>query len=117
MKRIVWCVAVMMLLVCVGAWALAEEEVYSYLDYDYVLLEDSSAKIVKYNDDSLYRNGIDEEVDGYPVTAIASFAFRGWRKSPAWPSRTASPRLRAIRFHGVGTCKPSKCPPTIRRWR
>ena len=27
MKRIVWCVAVMMLLVCVGAWALAEEGV------------------------------------------------------------------------------------------
>ena len=46
MKRIVWCVAVMMLLVCVGAWALAEEGDYSTGHYrvggyyEYNLLED-----------------------------------------------------------------------------
>lgn len=76
MKRIVWCVAVMMLLLCVGAWALAEEEVYSDGDYEYeyVLLEDGSAKITKFNGYGDSKT-IPEELDGHPVSAIGASAF------------------------------------------
>ena len=76
MKRIVWCVAVMMLLVCVGAWALAEEEVYSTGDYEYVLLEDGSAKITYYmGPEETYEVEIPRELDGHTVTAMASGCF------------------------------------------
>lgn len=76
MKRIVWCAAVMMLLVCVGAWALAEEEVYSTGDYEYVLLEDGSAKITYYmGPEETYEVEIPRELDGHTVTAMASGCF------------------------------------------
>ena len=80
MKRIVWCVAVMMLLLCVGAWALAEEgEVYSYLDYDYVLLEDGSAKITLFmGPEETDEVEIPGELDGHTVTAMASGCFELW---------------------------------------
>lgn len=85
MKRIVWCAAVMMLLVCVGAWALAEEEIYSDGGYEYVLLEDGSAKITGYDKDSdlpkaLSELEIPDELGGHPVTAVAGFAFQQFQK-------------------------------------
>ena len=48
MKRIVWCVAVMMLLVCVGTLALAEEQTRRWgEDGTYILLEDGSVRITR----------------------------------------------------------------------
>ena len=71
MKRIVWCLTLMMLLVCVGAWALAEEEVYSDGDYEYVLLEDGSAKIMSFiGPDETDEVEIPGELDGHTVTAM-----------------------------------------------
>ena len=71
MKRIVWCVAVMMLLLCVDAWALAEEEIYSDGDYEYVLLEDGSAKIMSFiGPDETDEVEIPGELDGHTVTAM-----------------------------------------------
>ena len=79
MKRIVWCLTLMMLLVCVGAWALAEEEVYSTGDYEYVLLEDGSAKITYYmGPEETYEVEIPRELDGHTVTAMASGCFELW---------------------------------------
>lgn len=80
MKRIAWCVAVMMLLVCVGAWALAEEgEVYSDGGYEYVLLEDGSAKITLFmGPEETDEVEIPGELDGHTVTAMASQCFELW---------------------------------------
>ena len=79
MKRIVWCAAVMMLLVCVGAWALAEEEVYRDGGYEYVLLEDGSAKITLFmGPEETDEVEIPGELDGHTVTAMASQCFELW---------------------------------------
>ena len=113
MKRIVWCAAVMMLLVCVGAWALAEEEVYSTGDYEYVLLEDGSAKITYYmGPEETYEVEIPRELDGHTVTAMASQCFELWNLT----SVTIPDSVTEIEGN-ARACKPSRYPPTIRRWR
>ena len=82
MKRIVWCVAVMMLLVCVGAWALGEEERHRWgEDGTYVLLEDGSVRITR---GGTRMNGPSEEVipdelDGHPVVSISAGAYAACR--------------------------------------
>lgn len=70
MKRITLC-AIMVLLMCLSACALAEE-FYSE-GYNYVLLEDGTAQIT--DCPSGYWLEIPEELDGHPVSSIAPSAM------------------------------------------
>lgn len=82
MKRIVWCVAVMMLLVCVGTLVLAEEQTRRWgEDGTYILLEDGSVRITR---GGTRMNGPSEEVipgelDGCPVVSLGTSAYAACR--------------------------------------
>ena len=72
-KRITLC-AIMVLLMCLSACALAEELYEFYSEgYNYVLLEDGTAQIT--DCPSAYWLEIPEELEGHPVSSIAPSAI------------------------------------------
>jgi hypothetical protein len=69
------------ILLCLpGAFSLAEEtvkveqETFTCEDYEYVLLDDGTAKITKYHGEAEALE-VPGELDGYAVTAIGDSAF------------------------------------------
>ncbi len=78
MKRLLIVCLLLLCLIPVSGWAEQTAEVPPEPlicgDYDYVLLEDGTAEIVKYNG-SDKEAAVPAELDGIPVTAIGSGAF------------------------------------------
>ena len=73
MRKVFYLLIVFLLFIC--ATALADhEKTYVNGNYEYILLEDSTAEITKYNG-KVTELTIPDAMEGYTVTRIGEYAF------------------------------------------